>query len=97
MRDKLERTTEKEREILKNRVLELIKTRQTSMDSDAKMFKGEYICVRGVKKWKYNVSNIFKEMKIFHLLPSFYNAISDRENYHTKNESYYELLKAFGL
>ena len=97
MRAKLERTTKKEREILEFRVLDLIEERQYNMDRDIKYIKDEFKNIRKVTALKYNTRNIFNELGIINLLAAYYNAISDRDNFHAKNESYYKILKTLGV
>jgi len=97
MNRKFERTTEKERGILQNRVLELIEDRQDSMDQDIGYIKAEFPNIRKVTALKYNPRNLFIEMKISDLYEFYYNCISDREQYHVKNDNYKRLVKALGL
>jgi len=92
-----ERTTEAERECLKNTVQEWIEVRQKRMEKDIQVIKNEYKNIRHVKKLNYNPRNLFIELDILDLYEFYYNVISDREGYHMKNKNYYRLLKAFGL
>jgi hypothetical protein len=97
MRDKLERTTGKERGILQGRVLELIEERQYSMDRDIRFIREEYRNIRKVPSLKYNTRNLFIELEILELYEFYANAISNRKQFQVKNEKYYFLLKKLGL
>lgn len=98
MRNRLPRTSEKERSALKSRVIELIKQRQSDMDHDCKVLREKYSNIRKIIKLEYNPNNYFEELGIHKVLPFFHNAVSKtREQFHVKNKKYKLLIKKLGL
>ena len=97
MKNRLPRTSPEERRALESRVIELIEIHQSSMEGAIKWIIKEYPNIRKVTRLKYNRNNFFKELGILDLLPFYHNAISNREQFHIKNEKYKLLIKKLGL